>query len=70
MAANECQPELLPCPFCGGDPKPMPLSYPYGRETKYTIVCRSCAAEGGWAKNPLGARRWWNMRVAPKREEP
>lgn len=61
---------LLPCPFCGGDGlfdcdlrdgyenyKDDPDAY------AYTIRCRCCAAEGGWAKSASGAQRLWNSRA-------
>ncbi len=61
--------KLQPCPFCSGEGVPDktlrdgyqncqddPAAY------AHFIICRSCAAQGGWAKNPAGAIRWWNMR--------
>lgn len=61
---------VLPCPFCGGQPiqdKTLRGGFEHDRDDAdawaYTIRCRSCAAEGGWAKNPAGAVRCWNMRA-------
>jgi Lar family restriction alleviation protein len=58
---------MKPCPFCGGKGvidsklqdgcKPsMPEAY------AYFVVCKSCAATGGWAKTEGNAVRFWNMR--------
>lgn len=49
------------CPFCGGKPTLSTITADNG-ETHYNIRCLSCAAEGGWAKTPGNATRWWNMR--------
>lgn len=61
---------LLPCPFCGGEPIPgktLRDGYEVERADPdawaYSIRCRACGAEGGWAKSDSGARRLWNMRV-------
>lgn len=53
---------LKRCPFCGGEGIPEQLKADNG-DIQYFIRCRSCACESGWAKNPLGAMRWWNMRT-------
>jgi hypothetical protein len=60
---------LLPCPFCGGQPIPEKAlrdGYADCQDDPdayaYTVRCRSCAAEGGWAKSATSAARWWNMR--------
>lgn len=56
---------LNPCPFCGG--KGIRDITPWNGKVdqQFFIRCRSCAATGGWAKNPFGAVRWWNMRTPP-----
>lgn len=61
--------QLLPCPFCGGEgipEKQLRGGFEHDRDDPdayaYTVRCRSCAAEGGWSKNPAGATRQWNMR--------
>ncbi len=61
--------ELKLCPFCGGkgrhnkgnrdgyeDWQDDPDAY------AHWIVCRSCAATGGWSKSETGAVRMWNLR--------
>ena len=59
---------LDPCPFCGGEGMRDITPWDGKVEQQYFIRCRSCAATGGWAKNPHGAVRWWNMR--DKKETP
>lgn len=61
--------ELLPCPFCDGEPlidSTVREGYERRRDdpdaNAWFVRCRSCAAQGGWAKTESGARRWWNMR--------
>jgi hypothetical protein len=61
---------LLLCPFCGGAPiedralRDGYANYPSDPDAyAYFIICRSCAAQGGWAKSASGGRRRWNMRV-------
>lgn len=67
--------DLLPCPFCKGEPIPdktlRGVGY-VGQEDDpdawaYTVRCRSCAAEGGWAKTASGGERNWNMRAGMTR---
>ena len=62
--------DLLPCPFCGGDPirhRDLRDGYENFKDDPdawaHYVVCRSCASQGGWAKSVTGAARWWNMRV-------
>lgn len=52
---------LSDCPFCGGEG--MPASAPDGDWIQYTVMCRSCAAEGPWALTPEGAIENWSKRV-------
>lgn len=57
------------CPFCGGEPLPNKTlrdGCKDGEPDAYAhyVVCRSCAATGGWAKSEAGAVRCWNMRTA------
>lgn len=66
--------ELLPCPFCGGGAVEHSVlrdgydKWPDDPDARaHSVRCRSCAAEGGWAKSASGARRWWNSRVAALR---
>lgn len=58
------------CPFCGGMPyltKTERAGYQDFPDDPdrfaYTMVCRSCAAEGPWQKSESSARRMWEMRV-------
>ncbi len=55
-------PGLYPCPFCGGEGMRDITPWDGKTDQQYFVRCRSCAATGGWAKNPQGAVRWWNMR--------
>lgn len=63
----------LPCPFCSGTRTSVRKLLRDGYEKSpsdpdahaYTIVCGSCAAEGGWAKSESGASRLWNTRIPP-----
>lgn len=62
---------LLPCPFCGGLGRRRRVlrdGYEHFQNDRdawaHYVVCRSCAAQGGWAKSVSGAARWWNMRMA------
>lgn len=51
--------ELLPCPFCGGQPRET-REPRFGLDTKpnepegwaFSVTCRSCAAVGPWSKGP------------------
>lgn len=70
MSEQSSEPVVLGCPFCGGAPRGTRVLRD-GYETcpgdpdawAYTMVCTSCAAEGGWAKTHAGAVRHWNLRV-------
>ena len=59
--------EIKKCPFCGGEG--YLLSHPHGyndgdeADRDYYIKCRSCAAEGPWARHDENAITLWNMRV-------
>lgn len=65
---------LLRCPFCGAAGH---LDKTLCRHTDqtlcehddhvtdvfaYFVICRSCAARGGWDATEAGAVRWWNQR--------
>lgn len=59
----------LPCPFCGGKPHLLRMlrdGYELSKKDQdafaYYVQCISCAATGGWMKNPAGAWRCWGMR--------
>lgn len=61
---------LKPCPFCGADRAPglLQLLREGCQEGEpdaysYTIHCRSCGADGPWAKSQTNAGRHWNMRA-------
>lgn len=58
-----------PCPFCGGEGqlhKELRSGYSMFRDDPdawaYYVVCKSCAAQGGWAKNKYGGERLWEIR--------
>lgn len=60
---------LVSCPFCGGDGylssalRDGYQSFSNDPDAQaYYVVCRSCAAEGPWAKSEYGAVRMWNTR--------
>lgn len=61
---------LLPCPFCGGEPyfeKALRDGYESYQDDQdawaHWVTCTSCAATGPWVKSQRGAARWWNMRT-------
>ena len=59
--------EVLPCPFCGGQPslhvRPRDGHDPGAEGGRaYFYTCDSCAAVGGWGKSEGSALRLWNMR--------
>ena len=62
---------LVSCPFCGGTGYLENIlrdgykDFPDDPDARaYCVRCRSCAAEGPWAKSEYGARRLWNIRVS------
>jgi Lar family restriction alleviation protein len=62
---------MKPCPFCGGVGdmvKTIRAGYDLWLSDPdayaYHVRCRSCAAEGPWAKVKAGAIRLWNTREA------
>lgn len=57
MAMMETELGLKPCPFCGENRVSLKTITQLKRENQYTIVCWSCAAEGGWSKTASGARK-------------
>lgn len=66
------EPELLPCPFCGGRAK---LKRDYIGEfceptvLYYSVVCRSCYCEGCSKADKKEAITKWNTRQ-PEKENP
>lgn len=50
-------PELKPCPFCGGEP------HARGDGTLYWVICEDCDCEGPVALSPDDAAEKWNTRV-------
>lgn len=61
---------LLLCPFCGGAGVPAKVlrdgyeGFPEDPDAyAHFIHCVSCAAQGGWRKNPAGAVTEWNRRT-------
>jgi len=70
LDAPRDEPELLRCPFCGGNPHLTSVlrdgyaDYQDDPDARaYFYVCHSCAAEGGWGKSKGTALRCWNMRL-------
>jgi Lar family restriction alleviation protein len=59
---------LKPCPFCGETRVSLVERAQSGGDGQYTIVCWSCAAEGGWSKSAHGAKRYWEMRPEEKHD--
>lgn len=62
---------LRPCPFCGGAARRARTLRDGCRDGEpdawaYYVVCVSCAAQGGWAKNEAGADRLWRSRATPQ----
>ena len=59
-------PELLPCPFCGGEAK----IYNADLETYYAVSCTNCdmAVTGAFYESEEEAAKPWNLRVPPKAE--
>jgi Lar family restriction alleviation protein len=62
---------MLLCPFCGGEPVIDKQLIDEGSTSSedpdafaYFVVCRSCAAKGGWAKTAAAGNRLWNMRAS------
>jgi Lar family restriction alleviation protein len=57
------EPQLKPCPFCGGEAYPDIEKHGLqGGTPAHFIACRSCAAEGPWSKVESAAVRLWNER--------
>lgn len=59
---------LKPCPFCGETRVGVVVRRQDYGEAQYTIVCWSCAAEGGWSRSESGARRFWELRPEEKKD--
>ena len=59
------QPELKPCPFCGG-PAAMHTYHHYGLGDEYWVACEYCEVRtsGGIGTKPSGEAKVWNRRVA------
>lgn len=55
--------DLLDCPFCGGEPVMRSLKSKEIDRNRHFIHCRSCGADGGWAKNENNAINLWNQRA-------
>lgn len=65
--------ELLPCPFCGGEPDDCPQNserpHPKRKgEWCVYIWCDHCDARGSEKREPAEAIAAWNARAAPQRE--
>lgn len=57
-------PELLPCPFCGGEAK---LVKSKAKVNDYRIKCNRCYIKTGWWMGEIDELiEQWNTRVYPK----
>lgn len=59
--------ELKPCPFCGGEPEMQQSGF--GNPEWLHFTCRKCAASSGAGKGEEHARRFWNTRPTPPRQD-
>jgi len=50
--------ELLPCPFCGGNPERS-----VGSQINYNVFCTECNAQTGWYETKELAGDAWNRRI-------
>lgn len=57
--------ELLPCPFCGGEPR-TDMDRPYGTP-RWVISCTKCGGEGGPGRTADEARNLWERCAGPMR---
>ena len=55
-------PELLPCPFCGGEAK---LVKSKSKVNDYHIKCDRCSIKTGWWYGKSDVVKTWNNRVYP-----
>ena len=61
-------PELLPCPFCGGEAK---LVKSKSKMNDTRIQCKKCGIKTGWwMGEPAELIEQWNNRVYPEEELP
>ena len=58
MDAEDAMPTILPCPFCGGEPRVV-------RNPGYShvVVCNTCEARGSSSESWQEAVENWNRRV-------
>ena len=64
---------LLPCPFCGGSAKVVPMpSFQGARMVFMHASCQRCGASGPTASglDPERATGFWNDRVTPGQSNP
>ena len=54
------KPELLPCPFCGGQADIGQVD-----DVWFIVTCVSCEADGSIQHGPDDAAATWNRRTAP-----
>ena len=55
-------PDLLPCPFCGGDPQ---TDYWDVGKPMHTVECRACFGMCYSSDNEKAAIKSWNTRTPP-----
>ena len=61
MIENKQQPELRPCPFCGGSAT---MHSTLLKDGDHIIVCNKCGAASGYFPNREEAVRAWDRRVS------
>lgn len=55
------EPQLLACPFCGGNPKLFPRY-----QSGFLVACFVCGSAQTSGETEEGARRRWNTRTPAK----
>lgn len=61
------QPDLTPCPFCGGST--ITIVFESNRYSEAAAICEDCQATGPLEDNPDDARKAWNRRASAELPE-